>query len=189
MEFKIPRHWMPNPVRPERMIDNLKNLIDRLDKELKRKKVKSYEIQVYDSFDIPYYNFLFKHKNKYSTCSIAYLFLDKVDIKTIINNWLKETEEECDMKYKERAKLVSVDAPLLPPKFKDGLNEQPQFIYVDDKQQVSFQPIEPMEITITNTKKETKISLSNRLAGMVEKESIAGIIKNLLDLVKEIQKL
>lgn len=92
MEFKIPRHWMPNPVRPECMIDNLKNLINRLDKELKREKVKSYEIQVYDSFDIPYYNFLFKYKNKYSTCSIAYLFLDRVDVKTIINNWLKETE-------------------------------------------------------------------------------------------------
>ena len=167
MEFKIPRHWMPNPVRPECMIDNLKNLIDRLDKELKREKVKSYEIQVYDSFDIPYYNFLFKHKNKYSTCSIAYLFLDKVDIKTIINNWLKETEG-CDMDFEQT---------------------QPQFIYVDDKQQVSFQPIEPMEITITHTKKETKISLSNRLAGMVEKESIVGIVKNLIDLVKEIQKL
>ena len=63
------------------------------------------------------------------------------------------------------------------------------FIYVDDKQQVSFQSIEPMEITITHTKKETKISLSNRLAGMVEKESIAGIVKILIDLVKEIQKL
>ena len=68
-------------------------------------------------------------------------------------------------------------------------SQQPQFIYVDDKQQVSFQSIEPMEITITHTKKETKISLSNRLAGMVEKESITGIIKNLIDLAKEIQKL
>lgn len=49
--------------------------------------------------------------------------------------------------------------------------------------------LEPMEITIAHTKKETKISLSNRLAGMVEKESITGITKNLIDLVKEIQKL
>lgn len=31
--------------------------------------------------------------------------------------------------------------------------------------------------------------LTNRLAGMVEKESITGIIKNLINLVKEIQKL
>ena len=38
MEFKIPRHWIPNPVRPECMIDNLKNLINRLNKELKREK-------------------------------------------------------------------------------------------------------------------------------------------------------
>lgn len=66
---------------------------------------------------------------------------------------------------------------------------QPQFIYVDDKQQVSFQSLEPMEITIAHTKKETKISLSNRLAGMVEKESITGITKNLIDLVKELRKL
>lgn len=76
-----------------------------------------------------------------------------------------------------------------PCKESQPLSSQQPFIYVDDKQQVSFQPIEPMEITITQTKKEIKISLSNRLAGMVEKESVTGIIKNLIVLVKEIQKL
>lgn len=60
---------------------------------------------------------------------------------------------------------------------------------MDDNTPPIFKSLEPMEITITHTKKETKISLSNRLAGMVEKESITGIIKGLIDLVKEIQKL
>lgn len=85
---------------------------------------------------------------------------------------------------------VTKDKMIVPCKESQPLSsQQPQFIYVDDKQQVSFQSLEPMEITIAHTKKETKISLSNRLAGMVEKESITGITKNLIDLVKEIQKL
>ena len=87
-------------------------------------------------------------------------------------------------------KKITKDKIIAPCKANQPLSsQQPPFIYVDDKQQVSFQPIEPMEIIITHTKKETKISLSNRLAGMVEKESITGIIKNLINLVKEIQKL
>lgn len=87
-------------------------------------------------------------------------------------------------------KKITKDKIIEPCKESQPLSsQQPQFIYVDDKQQVSFQPIEPMEITIMRTKKETKISLSNRLAGVIEKESVTGIIKNLIDLVKEIQKL
>lgn len=86
-------------------------------------------------------------------------------------------------------KKTTKDKIIVPCKESQPLSSQQPFIYVDDKQQVSFQPIEPMEITIMHTKKETKISLSNRLAGVIEKESVVKITKNLIDLVKEIQKL
>ena len=85
-------------------------------------------------------------------------------------------------------KKITKDKMIVPCKENQPLSSQQPFLYMDGTPPM-FKSLEPMEITITQTKKETKISLSNRLSDMVEKESITGIIKNLIDLVKEIQKL
>lgn len=49
--------------------------------------------------------------------------------------------------------------------------------------QVTTTSLEPMEITIKHSKKETKITLSNRVAELVEKQDLVKLTRALKDLI------
>ena len=56
-------------------------------------------------------------------------------------------------------------------------------------EQSIIKSLEPMEITIKNSKKETKIILSNRTAEFIEKQDVIKVISTIKDCIKEISKL
>lgn len=60
---------------------------------------------------------------------------------------------------------------------------------VKDLTDVTTISLEPMEITIKKSKKETKIRLSHRVAELVEKQDLVTLTRALKDLISEINLL
>lgn len=74
--------------------------------------------------------------------------------------------------------------------YKDlDFNKEHNFIMTPNIEQPIIKSLEPMEITIKNSKKETKIILSNRVAEFIEGQDLNKVILCLKDLVKELNKL
>ena len=71
----------------------------------------------------------------------------------------------------------------------DAMVKSPVFCKTRDTEKSIIKSLEPMEITIKNSKKETKITLSNRVAEFIEKQDLKSLIYELEKLVKEISKL
>ena len=71
----------------------------------------------------------------------------------------------------------------------DAMAKSPVFCKTRDTEKSIIKSLEPMEITIKNSKKETKITLSNRVAELIENQDLKSLIYELRKLVKEINKL
>ena len=71
----------------------------------------------------------------------------------------------------------------------DAMVKSPVFLQTRDNEKSIIKSLEPMEITIKKAKKETKITLSNRVAELIENQDFKSLIYELEKLVKEISKL
>lgn len=71
----------------------------------------------------------------------------------------------------------------------DAMAYSSVFLTKRDNEESIIKSLEPMEIVIKNSKKETKITLSNRTAEFIEKQDVIKVILAIKDCIKEINKL